>query len=174
MNLHYSDIPDGGLHIDLHGGSGRWDGLKGLPVERVPQGRFLVQRRGRDVCIEGVVRATLRLECSRCLETFPLALEVSVSQILHAEEERRVEAKEIELARDDLELATYDGENIPLEGVVEEHLLLSLPMRPLCHEACKGLCVGCGENLNLGKCGCPEGPGRSPFDSLKEFVVKER
>jgi uncharacterized protein len=174
MKLHFSDIPEDGVRIDFHGGSARWDGLKDFSVDRAPEGRFFVRRRGRDVFIEGVVRATVILECSRCLEAFPLALEASVSQILHPEEERRVEAKEIELARDDLEFAAYDGENIPLEGVAEEHLLLSLPMRPLCREECRGLCVGCGENLNLGTCRCPDGLGKSPFDSLKQFVVKER
>jgi uncharacterized protein len=27
-------------------------------------------------------------------------------------------------------------------------------MKPLCEEACKGLCAQCGRNLNLGACDC--------------------
>jgi uncharacterized protein len=47
-------------------------------------------------------------------------------------------------------------------------------MRPLCDEGCRGLCPGCGGNRNRGECDCPEGSRESPFDCLKDFVVKER
>jgi uncharacterized protein len=86
----------------------------------------------------------------------------------------RAEVKEIELGPDDLECGTYDGEELQLDRVVEEHLLLSLPMRPLCDEDCKGLCPSCGGNRNRGECGCPEDSQEAPFDCLKDFVVKER
>jgi uncharacterized protein len=101
-------------------------------------------------------------------------VEAKLNQVLRPPGQDRVEAKEIELAPDDLEYVTYEGEDIPLDGIVEEHILLSLPMQPLCDEECKGLCAACGANLNRGDCGCPEAGRGSPFDSLKEFVVKER
>ena len=43
---------------------------------------------------------------------------------------------------------------IDLTEAVQEQILLSLPLRPLCREDCKGLCPGCGEDLNKGACGC--------------------
>jgi uncharacterized protein len=47
-------------------------------------------------------------------------------------------------------------------------------MRPLCDEDCRGLCPGCGGNRNRGECGCPEDSRKTPFDCLKDFVVKDR
>lgn len=174
MKLLYSDIPEDGIRIQFRGEDARWDGLKGYSVQTAPNGHLLVQRRGRDVFVQGEVRMALSFECSRCLEAFAYPLEATIRQVLHPEGRDRIEAREIELAPDDLEYATYRGEDILLESVVEEHLLLCLPMQPLCSEDCRGLCTGCGANRNHEDCTCPEGTGRSPFDCLKEFVVKER
>ena len=173
MKIHYSDIPEGGAGIAFRAADAQWDGLKDLTVEDGPRGRLFVERRGRDVFVQGEVRATFWFACSRCLERFQQTLEVAVSQMLRPAQTDRVTAREIELNANDLEDATYDGEDILLDGIVEEHLLLSLPMQPLCAEDCKGLCPGCGANLNSGSCACPEGERKSPFDCLKELVVKD-
>ena len=50
-------------------------------------------------------------------------------------------------------------ENVPAREVditsdIREELLLTMPSRFLCSEECKGLCPGCGANLNDGKCTC--------------------
>lgn len=37
---------------------------------------------------------------------------------------------------------------------IREEILLTYPLRLLCREDCRGLCAGCGENLNEGVCGC--------------------
>jgi len=173
VKLLCSEIPEEGLRLDIRGEDGRWEGLKGFSIEAQPCGYLLVRRQGRDVFVRGEVRTTLRFECSRCLEDFPYEIQTTLSQLLRPREEDRAEAKEIELAPDDLECGTYDGEEVLLDGVVEENLLLCLPMRPLCDEDCRGLCPGCGGNRNRGECNCPEGSQESPFDCLKEFVVKE-
>jgi uncharacterized protein len=54
-----------------------------------------------------------------------------------------------------------DGESYPLRGdridlgpLAREVLLLSLPLAPLCREACAGLCPNCGADLNAGSCDC--------------------
>lgn len=174
VKLQCSDIPREGLRFDIRGEDGRWEGLKGFSVEAGPGGHLLVRKRGGDVIVQGEVRTTLRFECSRCLEGFPYQVQTTVSQLLRPRGKDRAQAKEIELAPDDLECGTYDGEELLLDSVVEEHLLLSLPMRPLCDEDCRGLCPGCGGNRNHGECGCPDGSQKTPFDSLKDFLVKER
>jgi uncharacterized protein len=173
VKLQYSDIPKQGLRFDIRGEDGRWEGLKDFSVEVPPRGHLFVQRQGRDVFVRGEVCTTLRFDCSRCLEGFSYQVQTTLSQLLSPTEDR-AEAREVELAPDDLENSTYEGEDILLDRVIEEHLLLSLPMQPLCDEGCRGLCPGCGENRNRGECGCPEGSQKLPFDSLKDFVVRER
>jgi uncharacterized protein len=174
VRVQIADIPEDGLRIRFRGEDARWDSLKDLFVQTAPSGHLFVQRRGQDIFVQGEAHMALSFDCSRCLETFLYPVEASIRQMLHPEGSNSLGSKEIELAPDDLEHATYSGEELLLEGVVEEHLLLSLPMRPLCSEDCRGLCPGCGANRNHRECTCPEGSGKSPFDCLKDFVVKER
>lgn len=43
---------------------------------------------------------------------------------------------------------------IDLFPVIVETVLVSLPMKVLCHEDCKGICSACGQNLNEKSCDC--------------------
>lgn len=174
VRLLYSEIPDEGVRIAFCGEDAPWEGLKDFSVEAAPSGHLFVQRRGRDVFVEGEARAVFSFECSRCLERFRHPVAASVRQMLRPRGNGRVETEEIELSDEDLEYGCYDEDSIPLQGVIEEHLLLSLPMRPLCMEDCRGLCSNCGANWNHAGCACAESTRKSPFDSLKEFVVQKR
>ena len=46
------------------------------------------------------------------------------------------------------------GYNLDVDQLVCNELLLSLPMKVLCREDCKGICNRCGTNLNLRTCTC--------------------
>lgn len=43
---------------------------------------------------------------------------------------------------------------VELDEVVISDILLNLPQKNLCKKDCRGLCPQCGQNLNLGDCGC--------------------
>ncbi len=45
-------------------------------------------------------------------------------------------------------------DGVDLEEFVREHLILNLQTLPLCTEDCKGLCAGCGADLNRENCNC--------------------
>ena len=45
---------------------------------------------------------------------------------------------------------------LDLDELIYTEVMLSLPMKHLCSENCKGICSKCGKNLNEGKCDCPE------------------
>ncbi|MCB0307937.1 MAG: DUF177 domain-containing protein [Bdellovibrionales bacterium] len=47
-------------------------------------------------------------------------------------------------------LVFYDNQELDLDEIIKEQLLLSLPMRYLCKEDCKGVCMACGADLNSG------------------------
>lgn len=50
---------------------------------------------------------------------------------------------------------TIDSHHIlDLAEAVRQHVIVSLPMKPLCHQRCAGLCLTCGANLNEGRCVC--------------------
>ena len=52
---------------------------------------------------------------------------------------------------------------------LREILILDHPIRFICREECRGLCLSCGVNLNETRCNC-EGIDRSaPFSQLKKL-----
>lgn len=57
---------------------------------------------------------------------------------------------------EDVSFGAFDGKVVDLRPLLREELILALPMRFLCSAECKGLCLECGQNLNLGLCapGC--------------------
>ncbi len=58
---------------------------------------------------------------------------------------------------DDYFVAT-DG-MLDLDAETAEELMLSFPTQILCREDCRGVCPVCGQDLNLGDCGCGNGDG---------------
>lgn len=83
--------------------------------------------------------------CDRCAEDITKSFSFKLEKILVCE-----------MASD----ADFDDyivvENgvLDLDELIEEEITLFLPAKMLCSEDCKGLCMTCGKNLNLGNCGC--------------------
>lgn len=108
-------------------------------------------REGDKVRLVGSLSAAVLIDCDRCLAPISMPVEQSFDLLyippLRAAEER-------ELGDDDLSVAFYQHQVIDLDDLVREQIELALPMGRLCSEECKGLCPGCGANLNQQPCGC--------------------
>jgi uncharacterized protein len=65
------------------------------------------------------------------------------------------------------ELFILEGDEIDLDEILSTCFILDMETKFLCSEDCKGLCSGCGKNLNLGACEC-----RKPVDP--RFAVLEQ
>ena len=117
----------------------------------------------------GTVVTELELPCSRCLETFRLPVNTSFDLRYHpASEMSQDEEREVE--DDDLGTSYYRDDQIDLNELLREQFYLALPMKPLCDEACQGLCPQCGTNLNTGSCNCSakwEDPRLAPLKAMK-------
>ena len=101
----------------------------------------------------GTARTELELACSRCLEPFRLAVNAPFDIRYLPASEASAEAEQ-EVEEEDLETSYYRDDQIDLNELLREQFYLALPMKPLCQEACKGLCPQCGTNLNTGRCDC--------------------
>jgi uncharacterized protein len=47
-----------------------------------------------------------------------------------------------------------DEEAIALDEEVRQLILLDVPLKHLCREDCRGICPGCGVDLNAAECTC--------------------
>lgn len=132
------------------------------PLKAQGRAELVEERRGRgesleDIRVVGDFSTQLELRCARCLE--PVLRDVAgdfdlVYRPLGADagvEERSVRGAETDIAY-------YQGEGLLLEDVLREQVLLAVPFKAVCNEACKGLCPRCGTNLNLENCACQPVP----------------
>jgi uncharacterized protein len=101
----------------------------------------------------GRAQTTLELKCSRCLEPFTSPVEQDFDLRYQPHTVNAGEG-EREIEEDDLTTAFYEHDEIDLGHLMHEQFVLSLPMKPLCGAACKGLCTVCGTNLNKDTCDC--------------------
>ena len=118
----------------------------------------------------GRVKTTLGLPCSRCLEPFTIDVDApfDLRYQPHAEAQG---PSEREVAAGDMDTAFYENDEIDLGQLMGEQFYLSLPMKPLCKDDCKGLCSNCGTNLNKATCDCKiqwEDPRLAALRALKK------
>jgi uncharacterized protein len=113
--------------------------------------------------------ADIELTCSRCLEPFtlPVATDFDLRYVPRTE---NVGDGEKEVEEDDLTTAFYSEDQIDLGHLIVEQLQLAVPMKPLCNEACKGLCPQCGTNLNISSCDCSQKWEDPRLAALKAFA----
>jgi uncharacterized protein len=117
----------------------------------------------------GAVKTILELPCGRCLESFPLDVDARFDLRYQPHSENAGE-HEREIEEDDLTTAFYENDEIDLGHLMREQFYLSLPMKPLCRDDCRGLCPVCGTNLNRAKCECKpewEDPRFAALKALK-------
>lgn len=128
--------------------------------------------------VSGLVEVDVQMECSRCLaeigsrlsHRFTLRFSKEIPQDLHGSD-----TQELELTADQIGLIFFRGDEIDFKDTVQEQVVLALPYKPLCHEACKGLCPQCGVDLNKETCACTSArSGGSPFAVLQKLDLRPR
>lgn len=126
----------------------------------------------------GTVKTELELACSRCLESFTLPVDREFDlRYLPAgagEPESDDDDEETEVEEDDVAITFYRDEQIDLNDLLREQFYLALPMKPLCSEACKGICPQCGTNRNVGPCDCKPQWEDPRLAGLKTLLEKRK
>ena len=115
---------------------------------------FDIYKDGDRYRLVGTASGQVELSCSRCLEPFTAGVEAPFD-LRYVPQTDNAGEGEREIEEDDLATAYYRDGVIDLGQLVKEQFYLSLPMKPLCSEACRGLCPQCGANLNQTTCDCP-------------------
>jgi uncharacterized protein len=120
------------------------------------------------VRLAGTVATEIELACSRCADPYTVPVRASFD-LLYLPAASAETAADHEVQEDDLNTSYYREGVIDLADLVREQLYLTLPMKPLCQEVCRGLCPECGTNLNTGSCDCApvwQDPRLAPLEAL--------
>ncbi len=117
---------------------------------------------GQDVVVCGSVKASVYLECARCLQKTSVPVEGELALLLipgkapPSEGDENASGQKAKgrkgrgrkkkgdddghlISLEDAEMDTYVGDEVVLDGFVREAILLELPIFPLCSETCPGI-----------------------------------
>lgn len=176
LKINVGHIPEEGLNLQF-AKDGEW--FKNTLPEK-EKGELSLQRTDvvcsvrkikETIFVEGSLDTTVTANCCRCLETtsFPVKSNFSCTFVPTTE---RVK-EERELSYEDLEFSFYDKELIDLDAMLHEQIMLQIPIKVLCNDACKGLCPDCGTDLNTASCNCRNGLVDERLAILKKFKKEE-
>ena len=171
MVIDIAQIPQEGLELTLRAEPVALRLLEEGPPAQVRADALLnLTRTSQGVLAEGEVTSTLSLVCSRCSEPFAHSVREAFSVHYQrpaagaAEEE-----EEVELASEDLDTEFIEEGRLDVTALLQQNLLLALPVQPLCREGCQGLCPRCGADRNEGPCACPGPPPDLRFKILERL-----
>lgn len=108
------------------------------------QGKFEAIRTSGGVYVSGRLESALNVECVRCLEEMLQPITIELDDLFYYPPSTTPEG----------EYPVDEDGYIDLSPLVRELSLLGIPMQPICRPDCKGLCMECGQNLNVADCGC--------------------
>jgi uncharacterized protein len=181
--IHIGSITDQGLNLDQQedatllpllntvAGNGEVRFVRPVHV------RIHANLSGESVLIDGFAESEIRIPCSRCLEPFDLKIGTYFSATAVPEIPSLIDPEpgdDIELAADEMDVITYSGDSIDLGDEISQQIIMALPFKPLCRDACKGLCSRCGVNLNQTPCRCHPLGEKSPFAVLKTHAFPKK
>jgi uncharacterized protein len=175
-----SEIPGGGL--DVFATKGRasipkiLEGMNPSPLMSVEltSAELTLSVEKKDVFAEGSFEAEGEAPCDRCSDPVRVRFGKSFHTILvPPEEEGPKSTGPVELHPEDLEVGYYDGKGIEVNDIFWEQVALELPVKVVCSEDCKGVCLACGANRNREACSCEGQAAPGPFDVLKKLKGKE-
>lgn len=187
QNFHVSinDIPPEGLSINLDDPQ-VWEGpiaefhMECRAVTPLQAQVFLLPAES-GCLVRGTLKGVIALPCDRCTEDALITLDNSFETFECLPEGIPLQEDDKEKGGDDEDAPDeashiYMEKNVPmldLAALCWEEFALSLPVKPLCREDCKGLCPTCGANLNEGSCGCVRDEGDPRLAVLRSLKVQK-
>lgn len=182
MHLELSDVKDGCLERELTCAASDFPVLSEVQqhaeVSFVAPIQFQVrlQKTGQLVEVDGQLGTRVALLCGRCLQPYEKDLAgdfaFTFTPYVAAEHGSEDDEVEVELDTDELGLVFYKDDCLDLLQPLQDQLVMTLPISPLCSEGCKGLCAECGGNLNVSNCKCEKKIFNSKFSALAGLKIE--
>jgi len=124
----------------------------------------LVQKAYGIYTLRGKWAVSVMRQCDRCMSEFEWAVTGNAARSYAFEEQLDMDDDD----RADIEVVSPPG-TLNLVDVLREEVWLAWKPCVICKDSCKGLCQGCGVNLNHDKCKCSGDNSDNPFAALAKM-----
>lgn len=142
---------------------------EGVEFDKLVKVELTVSKSKDQLICRGKITTPVNLECSRCLLKFEEEQSANLDFVIDLS--GAIEKTDSE--EDSFFVADPSSSYFVLDDLVREAIILSLPLKPLCSEECKGLCPVCGTDLNKFHCHCVIEKADPRWDKLKGLLKKE-
>lgn len=119
----------------------------------------------RQILLRAKVSTTGEFECDRCLDPFQQELRAGYMIVYLYDESDAAKYNE-----EEIQILTPDTVSIDPSEDVRQMVMLSVPLKLLCREVCKGLCPVCGVNRNRESCDCEQDERDPRWDALNGLL----
>ncbi|HPU01559.1 MAG: DUF177 domain-containing protein [Firmicutes bacterium] len=130
---------------------------------------------GDKIIIEGNFQAEIEATCCRCLCSFRQQLNSDFNEVFTLTPLLDKASTPEDLALETANQLTVSGDYLYLNEYLRQLFYLSQVYNPLCKPDCRGLCAGCGADLNRNACSCED---EAQIDlrllKLKEFQSRNQ
>ena len=141
-------------------------------IKNTVQGEVKLMRTDRGILAQGTLYTDSELTCSRCLSLFNCPLTVNIEEEYFPTTDI-VSGAPLPLPEEPGRFTINEHNLLDLTEAIRQYTLLAIPMKPLCHQDCAGLCPTCGVNLNQASCDCPPEPVDSRWSELSKLVLAD-
>ncbi len=127
---------------------------------------IVVDKTPRQVYLTSDITTSAVFTCDRCIENFdgPLHAKCSMFYIFDDLEKGKFQ-------EDEVRVIAPDTVHIDISDDIRQMILLSIPLKLLCKEDCKGLCSKCGINRNNEQCDCREDQADPRWQGLAGLII---
>lgn len=127
-------------HLEFHGQT---------PVQAPVEVTGQVRNMAGALVLNARAATTLSLVCDRCAKPFQREKVIQYETLLADHLEREDSQEDIIL---------LEGDSLDVGALMTDTFILEMDTKTLCSEDCKGLCPGCGADLNVEPCRCEKRP----------------
>jgi uncharacterized protein len=120
------------------------------------------------VSAKGWIQGKMLLSCDRCLKEFESGYKSFFEVAYRPADEAKEQDEEIN-PDETVETVFFEGDILDIADQIRQTVLLSVPMRALCREDCRGLCGVCGCDLNVDSCQCSGPATDDRWSKLKNW-----
>lgn len=99
-------------------------------------------RNHEGILLQADLQGEIETHCTRCLEAMKVTADTHFEELFVF----------VERSQEEFEQLVPEDGYIDLAEPFRDYLLLEIPIHHLCRPDCKGICLECGQNLNLGQC----------------------
>ena len=118
-----------------------------------------------ELVVRGDVVGTVLQECRLCLDHVERQVDIDIALLFAPSdllEEDDGETHRLEIGVREIDLGPY----------LRDEVVFAIPSFTECRVDCRGLCSGCGENLNESECKCSPGGMDSRWEALRALENK--